>query len=470
MDEIKLSDDVFEQIKDFNHYRLTEEQESLIDELITDKELNKRYKKYGLCGNCKRPRKNYYFCNCFFRQNFKNCTSGNHDVNEFIQKAQLEAKNERHIIEWIEYDKFKDVEYLAKGGFGTTFKAVWKDGPWKFNNDYQLKRKGETKVALKCLHNSQDITTVFLKEVESNFLVYSSGWTVHCYGITKDPKTNNFVMVMELKEGNLRQHLNNNFISLNWKQKLFSLLDLAYGLRDIHNKGLIHHDFHCGNILSNFGQDAFITDLGLCQPANTKSSQNGNKEIYGVLPYVAPEVLRGNEYTQKSDIYGFGIIAYEICTGFPPYYDISHDEFLALKICQGLRPKSNYKIPQLIVDIINQCWDADPLKRPNADELRESILKLSEDIRNNVGSVIYGQVKEADEINRKASFSVPLPLSSTNTLSYITHPQAVYTSRLLNFKNLPEPKNADNNDDLEYSDSLKMDFTKLDINSKDKIN
>ncbi|CAB4379995.1 unnamed protein product [Rhizophagus irregularis] len=86
-------------------------------------------------------------------------------------------------------------------------------------------------------------------------------------------------------------------------------------------------------------------------------------------------------------------------------------------------------------------------------------------------SVIYGQVKEADYINKKLSFSSPL--ISTGTISYTTHPQAVYTSRLLDFNNLPEPKNADNNDDLfgiEYSDSLKIDFTKLDINSKDESN
>ncbi|RGB31029.1 kinase-like domain-containing protein, partial [Rhizophagus diaphanus] len=147
------------------------------------------------------------------------------------------------------------------------------------------------------------------------------------------------------------------------------LTDIALGLKDIHDKGLIHHDFHCGNILSDFEQDAYITDLGLCQPANVKSLQNSNKKIYGVLPYVAPEVLRGKGYTQASDIYGYGIIAYEICTGFPPYYDIDHDEFLAMKICKGLRPKFNYKIPQLILDVINQCWDADPSKRPNVDKL-----------------------------------------------------------------------------------------------------
>ncbi|POG69072.1 kinase-like domain-containing protein [Rhizophagus irregularis DAOM 181602=DAOM 197198] len=235
---------------------------------------------------------------------------------------------------------------------------------------------------------------------------------------------------------------------------LFTLHSIATGLKDIHNKGLIHQDFHCGNILSNNIHQAFITDLGLCQPANVKSSQNSNKKIYGVLPYVAPEVLRGKEYTQASDIYGYGIIAYEICTGFPPYHDIAHDEFLAMKICNGLRPKSNYKIPQLILDIINQCWDADPLKRPNANELFNIIRDLWKAMQNNKAeSVIYGQAKETDEINKKLSFSSPL-ISSDTSISYVTHPQAVYTSKLLDFKNLPEPKNADDNDDLhgiEYS-------------------
>ncbi|POG65475.1 kinase-like domain-containing protein, partial [Rhizophagus irregularis DAOM 181602=DAOM 197198] len=316
MDEIKLSDDVIEQIKDFkNKYRhLTEEQKSLIDKLITDKELKERYKKYGLCHDCSQPETGSFYCQSCnsprFKQNFKNWTSGNHDVDEFIQKAQLKAKDWKHIIEWIEYDKFEDVEYLAKGGFGTTFKAVWKDGPiWDYDND-QWKRAAKTKVALKCLYNSQDITADFLKEVESNILVYKTKYIVRCMGITKDTETNNFMMVMELKNGSLRQHLNNNFFSLNWKQKLFSLTDIALGLKNIHDKGLMHHDFHCGNILSDFDKEAFITDLGLCQPANIKSSQNSNKEIYGVLPYVAPEVLRGKEYTQASDIYGYGIIAY----------------------------------------------------------------------------------------------------------------------------------------------------------------
>src|SRR5581483_2453599 len=182
------------------------------------------------------------------------------------------------------------------------------------------------------------ITNGFFQVELFNILRQGNTAIVKCYGITKDQKTNNFMMVMEYaNNGSLRQYLNNNFNSLNWSQKLLNLNWIAYGLNEIHEKGLIHRDFHCGNILGNKYSGYFqtlITDLGLCKPANT-TSQSNDKQIYGVLPYVAPEVLKGKEYTQASDIYGFGIIAYEVCTGLPPYHDISHDEFLAFKICNG---------------------------------------------------------------------------------------------------------------------------------------
>ena len=282
---------------------------------------------------------------------------------------------------------------------------------------------------------------------------------VRCFGITKNPKTNEFMMVMEYAQhGSLRQHLNNNFNSLNWTEKFFNLQRIARGLQIIHEKGMIHCDFHCGNILNNKGDGKLfsqITDLGLCKPVN---SQSGDKQVYGVLPYVAPEVLKGKEYTQASDIYGFGIIAYELCTGFPPYHDIAHDEFLAIKICNGLRPKSNYKVPKLILDNIQQCWDTDPLKRPKARELSDLFwnLYIKSDKTNRgdyeENSTINKQIKEANEINEKLPSTVTS--SSTSTLSYTTHAQAIYTSRLLNFKNLPEPKNAaddDNTSATEYS-------------------
>ena len=178
MEEIKLSDGVIEQIKDFEHWRLTKEQFLLIDKLILNKELKECYKEYGLCKECKQPNTRYEWCQSCnskrFQQNFQNWTSGNHDVDELIQKTQLEAKSRDKILEWIEYDRFEDIKYLAKGGFGTTYKATWKDGyieEWKNN---QWKRYGRgMQVALKSLHNSQDITIDFLREVRYFCIIFN---------------------------------------------------------------------------------------------------------------------------------------------------------------------------------------------------------------------------------------------------------------------------------------------------------
>ena len=267
----------------------------------------------------------------------------------------------------------------------------------------------------------------------------TSVFIIKCYGITKDPETNNFMMVMEYaKDGSLRQYLNKNFNSM--KNKFSMLFYILFGLKDIHQKGLIHQDFHSGNILSMI-DECYITDLGLCKPADEKSQKN----VYGVLPYVAPEVLRGKEYTQASDIYGFGIIIYEVFNGLPPYHDMAHDEFLAVKICQELRLKFIIKVPQLLEDIAKQCVDADPLKRPSADYLHERFgqwhINLIYDDGGYDGDDICSQIHEVDEFNKKQPALTNL-LSDTK-LTYTTHPQAIYTSRLLNFKNLPEPKNAD---------------------------
>src|SRR5437764_15476578 len=62
------------------------------------------------------------------QQDFNKWTSGNKKIDEFIQKFQLNATRKEEVLEWIPYEKFSDIEYLATGGFGTVHKAKWIDG------------------------------------------------------------------------------------------------------------------------------------------------------------------------------------------------------------------------------------------------------------------------------------------------------------------------------------------------------
>src|SRR6266498_4083786 len=144
-------------------------------------------------------------------------------------------------------------------------------------------------------------------------------------------------MILDYAEnGSLRNFLDKSYNKLSWDYKLKYLESFASGLGLIHKNGLIHRDLHIGNVLvSNYAK---ITDLGLCKPADDNTTNN----IYGVLPYIAPEVLRWQNYTKAADIYSFGIIMYELISGLLPYHNITHDdEILAIEICKGLRPRFN---------------------------------------------------------------------------------------------------------------------------------
>src|SRR5690349_12025480 len=110
------------------------------------------------------------------------------------------------------------------------------------------------------------------------------------------------MMVMQcIENGSMSQYLKSNYNKLSLHNKLSLLYFIARGLKDIHNKGFIHKDLHSGNILSAGDAVSYITDLGLCKPVD----EQDEKKIHGVLPYVAPEVLRGKTYTQSADIYSF---------------------------------------------------------------------------------------------------------------------------------------------------------------------
>src|SRR3954454_4239840 len=159
---LELSEDVINQIKGFKRYDLTEEQQSLIDELIPNEELRERYKKYGLCEECSQPNTGYDWCqSCnskHFQQDFNKWTSGNKEIDEFIQKFQSNATCKEEVLEWIPYKNFEGIEYLAKGGFGTVHKAKWINGSiryWDINQtkwrryDYEDSKY----IVLKCLND-----------------------------------------------------------------------------------------------------------------------------------------------------------------------------------------------------------------------------------------------------------------------------------------------------------------------------
>ena len=229
------------------------------------------------------------------------------------------------------------------------------------------------------------------------------------------------MLVMNIMDVNLREYLQQNYNQLTWKEKIRITFEIIRALYFIHKESAIHRDLHSGNILYLQRCDHWlIGDLGFCGPADKPSTS-----IYGNLPYIAPEVINGKEYTFKSDIYSIAMLMWEISSGQPPFCNHAHDHNLATNIINGIRPKIVLRTPVEYENLMKQCWDADPLKRPDTETLRNKIRELN----------LYYQ--------NKSSKTTQLEENNSNyILDNYTSSSKLFKSKVYQFENLPEPRNA----------------------------
>jgi serine/threonine protein kinase len=178
------------------------------------------------------------------------------------------------------------------------------------------------------------------------------------------------MLVMELLDTDLRKYL--QYQQHSWKEKMNIVNCVIMALYNIHFNGAIHRDLHSGNVL--YLQDNncwYVSDFGFCGPADKPLNS-----VYGNLPYIAPEVIIGKEYAFASDIYSFGMLMWEISSGQIPFGDYEHNYDLVMKIVKGMRPKIRPGIPSKYKELMKQCWDTNPLKRPDAKTLLGEIQEM----------------------------------------------------------------------------------------------
>ncbi|CAB4440723.1 unnamed protein product [Rhizophagus irregularis] len=373
--------------------------------------------------------------------------SGNTIIDDFIFQKKLR---------WFPYNKFKNVEYLNEGGFGTIYKAIW------LKNNGDKEDEEDEEVILKCPKNLNEDLNEFLKEWGYHASVLTSSDIINVYGFTEVPNTSKYMVVMYYaNKGNLRENLI-TIVENNWNQKLLMLYEIISGLSKIHGKNLIHCDFHDGNILNhnnNNNDKIYISDLGLCQPVKSFLEKY---DIYGVIPFMAPEVLRGKSYTPASDIYSFSMIMWELTSGIPPFNDREHALQLSLSICKGERPEIIENTPQCYVDLMKKCWNEDPLKRPSTSEVNDVIKKW-----------IFRPKKINEELKSNIMEFINAPIGHNNLVTK-SHPKACYTSRLLDFtsKKLNEILESDSQASVKANEMLVSedlnDYIVKDLGSSDE--
>ena len=133
----------------------------------------------------------------------------------------------------------------------------------------------------------------------------------------------------------------------------------------------------------------------------------------------------------------------ELSSGKPPFHKRKHDDSLALAICNGLRPEFGKGTPEIYKKLAHRCMNANPNQRPTANELYEILYFWYYSIENQTlkeyqETVKFGyKGKEIKAVFEEADKEIP-----NISTSYDKDPDAVYTSRVFTFSNLPKPVNS----------------------------
>ncbi|RHZ88473.1 hypothetical protein Glove_22g12 [Diversispora epigaea] len=404
------------------------------------------------CNKCQNWHQATQYCEfCirkYLKNNFENWTSGNNEIDKLIQECQQKTVSPDAIIEWISYNQFENIEYLTEGGCATVYTAIWKDGQnIKWNSDKQiLERFGRHKVILKRLNNSNSNNVHWFQEITLSFTIDNTFmYLAKCYGLTKDPITQDYMLVLLYFDNDLRHFLIDNHHSLTWIQKYNIIYNIINILDEFHFKNIVHRDLNSGNILYNASNFVWrISDLGFSGPVDKPLNS-----IYGNLPYIAPEVLCDQIYTTKSDIYSIGILMWEVATGETPFGDHEHDLDLSLAIVEGYRPKINedIPIPHEYLTLMKQCWDSNPDNRPDANTILDKIKlliksyyremdkqqKLAKSLKSKIKNIFKSTLTKNDEITNSQL------INNTNAKCKINR---IQTSKVYSY-NIPiRPRNA----------------------------
>ncbi|GBC27871.2 kinase-like domain-containing protein [Rhizophagus irregularis DAOM 181602=DAOM 197198] len=385
--------------------------------------------------------------------NFLYWKSGDNKIDSLIQLKINKPSDTR--FKWIPYNQFNKIRNIGKGHFFTVYSAIW----------------NHEEVALVCFNDSQKFLNK-VKEYDNSFKMY---------GISQNLKKKDYILVLENEYcteygktyckncGEKYGHVDHTWCRqcLITATSINSKGGFATVYSAIWKDGPIKYDvdeemctrvsnkkvaLKCLNNSQNM-IDKFLSEVReysinkMDDILNVYGvSQNPNTNDY----IIVIEYADGGSYNNWIDInykdFDWGnkiqtLLSIIEATGKQPFDNCAHDHHLTLAICDGIRPEINeLEIPKCYIDLMKRCWDSNPNNRPSVTEINVGIKSFynfynSYKKGDSNATEIRKQFKEA-EIYRKS-----LPSLKKNK----QHPEAIYTSRLLDpfTKDLPKYDNSE---------------------------
>jgi len=266
-------------------------------------------------------------------------------------------------------DRYRLIARLGEGGMGIVYRA-----------EHTIIGRP---VALKLLHPNLTAVSQAVERFFREARAAGEVATEHIVNITDSGRTEDGTsfLVMELLLGQSLERLLDQETTLPPTRAVHIGLQIADALAAAHVRSVIHRDLKPANVqlVERDGNPDFVKllDFGVAKmvESNVKLTQTGM--IVGSPAYMSPEQASGKTVDQRTDIYAFGVMLFEMLTGRPPFVGVNATEvLLAHVMTEPPTPRSlNPLVPEALESIIMACLAKDPEHRPRSmAHLRERLL------------------------------------------------------------------------------------------------
>ncbi|MCX7876965.1 MAG: serine/threonine protein kinase [Melioribacteraceae bacterium] len=260
---------------------------------------------------------------------------------------------------------FEFIDLIGEGGMGNVFKA----------RDLELDRI----VAIKVIRTENNRSFHSLKKLRKEAknqakLIHPNIITIH-----ELIEINSSIgIVMEFVDGEDLASIIRRKQRLDFPLIKNILLQILDGLDFAHSHGIIHRDIKPSNIIIRKDGVAKIADFGIAKSVEDFESFTTSSKMVGTLFYMSPEQISGGKISHLSDLYSLGCTAYEMSTGFPPFYYQNKAQVIYAHLNEYPAPIQSFRndFPSSFNKLIFELIEKNPKARPKSCVYIKNLLKI----------------------------------------------------------------------------------------------